>query len=59
MKPDDSLKKETLRDVPLFSEMDISQLREISEISRVEQFKKTVRFHINPQVNITRIRKLG
>ena len=40
MKPDDSLKKETLRDVPLFSEMDISQLREISEISRVEQFKK-------------------
>ncbi len=41
MKPDDSLKKETLRDVPLFSEMDISQLREISEISRVEQFKKS------------------
>ena len=34
------LKKETLHDVPLFSEMDISQLREISEISRIEQFKK-------------------
>ena len=40
MKPDDSLKKETLRDVPLFSEMDISHLRDISEISRIEQFKK-------------------
>jgi CRP/FNR family transcriptional regulator, dissimilatory nitrate respiration regulator len=34
------LKKETLLDVPLFSEMDISHLREISEISRIEQFRK-------------------
>ena len=40
MKPDENLKKETLRDVPLFSEMDIAQLRDISEISRIEQFKK-------------------
>ena len=36
----DDFKKETLRDVPLFSEMDISHLREISKISRIEQFKK-------------------
>ena len=40
MKPDDNLKRTTLRDVPLFSEMDISHLREISEISRLEQYKK-------------------
>jgi len=41
MKPDDNLRKTTLRDVPLFSEMDISHLREISEISRLEQYKKS------------------
>ncbi len=40
MNPDNNLKKETLRDVALFSEMDISQLREISAISRIEQFRK-------------------
>jgi CRP/FNR family transcriptional regulator len=40
MNPDKDLKKITLRDVPLFSEMDISHLREISEISRLEQYKK-------------------
>ena len=40
MKSGEAIKKETLRDVPLFSEMDISHLREISEISRIEQFKK-------------------
>lgn len=40
MNNQDHLKKETLLDVPLFSEMDISHLREISEISRIEQFKK-------------------
>ena len=40
MKTEINFKKETLRDVPLFSEMDISHLREISEISRIEQFKK-------------------
>lgn len=34
------LKKTTLRDVHLFSEMDVSHLREISEISRLEQYKK-------------------
>ncbi|MGA8265642.1 MAG: cyclic nucleotide-binding domain-containing protein, partial [Ignavibacteriaceae bacterium] len=41
MKTEINFKKETLRDVPLFSEMDISHLREISEISRIEQFKKS------------------
>jgi len=41
MKPDDNLKRTTLRDVPLFSEMDILHLREISEISRLEQYKKS------------------
>lgn len=40
MKPGKDYKKVTLRDVPLFSEMDISHLREISEISRIEQVKK-------------------
>ena len=40
MKTEENLKKTTLRDVPLFSEMDVSHLREISEISRIEQFKK-------------------
>ena len=40
MKPGKDYKKVTLRDVPLFSELEISHLREISEISRIEQFKK-------------------
>ena len=40
MKLHDNLKKLTLRDVPLFSEMDASHLREISEISIIEKFKK-------------------
>ncbi|HKJ80795.1 MAG TPA: Crp/Fnr family transcriptional regulator [Ignavibacteriaceae bacterium] len=40
MKTEEHLKKNTLRDVPLFSEMDVSHLREISEISRLEQYKK-------------------
>ena len=40
MKTEINFKKETLRDVPLFSEMAISHLREISEISRIEHFKK-------------------
>ncbi len=40
MKTEENLKKTTLRDVPLFSEMDVSHLREISEISRIEEFKK-------------------
>ncbi len=40
MKPEENLKKETLRNVPLFSEMDVSHLNEISEIGRIEQFKK-------------------
>lgn len=40
MKTEENLKKNTLRDVPLFSEMDISHLREISNISRIEEFKK-------------------
>lgn len=40
MNNQNQLKKETLRDVPLFSEMDISHLREISQISRIEKFKK-------------------
>ena len=39
MKPDDNLKKETFCDVPLLSEMDISHLRDIAEISWIEQFK--------------------
>ncbi len=40
MNPDTDLKKETLHDVPLFSELNETQLREILEISRLEQFKK-------------------
>lgn len=40
MKYEKDVGKETLRDVPLFSELDISQLREIFEISRIEQYKK-------------------
>lgn len=40
MKTEEHLKKTTLRDVPLFSEMDVSHLRKISDISRIEQFKR-------------------
>lgn len=40
MNPGNNLKKETLRSVPLFSELDILQLRKISAISRIEQFRK-------------------
>lgn len=40
MKNEKDIRKETLRDVPLFSELDISHLREIFEISRIEQYKK-------------------
>ncbi len=40
MKSGEAFRKDTLRDVPLFSEMNISHFREISEISRVEQYKK-------------------
>jgi len=40
MKLQGNFKKETLLNVPLFSEMDNSHLSEISKISRIEQFKK-------------------
>lgn len=46
MKTEITLKKNTLRDVPLFSEMDVSHLREISDISRIEEFKKNTHIFI-------------
>lgn len=40
MNPDKNFKKIPLQEVPLFSELNAAQLREIAEISRLEQFKK-------------------
>ncbi len=40
MKQGEKFKKNTLQDVPLFSELNVAQLREISEICSLKQFKK-------------------